>query len=113
MVEPDYPFHLTDDWDRGYRSQRIRDVLLEKRELSVAEMEELQSDNRNPIAPALTPYLLEIELPTSYWDDGQEKLRGWDFTQDADSAAAAYFNVVWRTLLARTFHAGWPSSPAC
>jgi penicillin amidase len=108
VVDPDYPYHLTDDWDRGYRSQRIRDVLLEKGELSVAEMEELQLDNRNPIAPALTPYLLEIELPTSYWDDGQELLRGWDYAQDADSAAAAYFNVVWRNLLARTFHDDLP-----
>jgi penicillin G amidase len=103
VAGPDYPFHITDDWDRGYRSQRIRDVILEKDELSVAEMEELQFDDRNPIAPALTPYLLEIELPTSYWDDGQEKLRGWNFAQDADSPAAAYFNVVWRTLLERTF----------
>ncbi|MGH3307749.1 MAG: penicillin acylase family protein, partial [Nocardioides sp.] len=100
----DYPFHVTDDWDRGYRSQRIREVILEKEELSVAEMEELQFDDRNPIAPALTPYLLEIELPTAYWDDGQQKLRDWDFSQDADSPAAAYFNVVWRTLLERTFH---------
>ncbi|MFL6002226.1 MAG: penicillin acylase family protein [Nocardioides sp.] len=108
VVDTDYPFHLTDDWDRGYRSQRIRDVLLDEGELSVAEMEDLQLDNRNPIAPALTPYLLEIELPTSYWDDGQELLRGWDYSQDADSAAAAYFNVVWRTLLARTFHDDLP-----
>ena len=108
VVDKDYPFHLTDDWDRGYRSQRIRDVLLEKGELSIAEMEELQLDNRNPIAPALTPYLLEIDLPTSYWDDGQQLLRGWDYSQDADSAAAAYFNVVWRTLLARTFHDDLP-----
>ena len=78
--------------------------IVDKDELSVAEMEELQSDDRNPIAPALTPYLLEIELPTGYWDDGQEKLRDWNYAQDADSPAAAYFNVVWRTLLERTFH---------
>ena len=30
---------------------------------------------------------------------GQRLLRGWDFTQPADSAAAAYFNAVWRNLL--------------
>ncbi|HEX5861248.1 MAG TPA: penicillin acylase family protein, partial [Nocardioides sp.] len=104
VVGPDYPFHITDDWDRGYRSQRIRDVIVEEEELSVTEMQELQLDDRNPIAPALTPYLLEIELPQGYFDDGQRLLRDWDFSQDADSPAAAYFNVVWRNLLARTFH---------
>ena len=35
-----------------------------------------------------------------YYSGGQRLLRGWDFTQDADSAAAAYFNAVWRNLLA-------------
>ena len=27
VIGPDYPYHLTDDWDQGYRSQRIRDLL--------------------------------------------------------------------------------------
>ena len=35
-----------------------------------------------------------------YYSDGQRLLRDWDFTQPADSAAAAYFNVVWSNLLA-------------
>ena len=103
VVDPEYPYHLTDDWDRGYRSQRIRDVIEAKGELSITEMEELQTDNRSPIAPTLTPYLLEIELAEAYWDDGQDTLRPWNFGQDADSPAAAYFNVVWRNLLERTF----------
>jgi penicillin G amidase len=104
VAGPDYPFHITDDWDRGYRSQRIRDVIVEEGELSLSEMLELQLDDRNPIAPVLTPYLLEIDLPETYFDDGQVLLRDWDFSQDSDSPAAAYFNVVWRNLLERTFH---------
>ncbi len=31
----DYPYFLTDDWDRGYRSQRIRDLLEDDDELSM------------------------------------------------------------------------------
>ena len=27
VIGPDYPYLLTDDWDQGYRSQRIRDLL--------------------------------------------------------------------------------------
>ena len=37
VVGPGYPYHLTDDWDRGYRSQRIRDLITREGELSVDE----------------------------------------------------------------------------
>ncbi|WP_322937758.1 penicillin acylase family protein [Nocardioides bizhenqiangii] len=99
-----YPYYLTDDWDRGYRSARIRELLEDDESLDVDDMSSVQLDDRNPMAPKLTPYLLEIELPVDYYSDGQRKLADWDFQQDADSAAAAYYNVVWRELLARTFH---------
>ncbi|WP_134739978.1 penicillin acylase family protein [Nocardioides sp. 503] len=102
--EDDYPYFLTGDWDRGYRSERIRHELLEDDELSVADMEALQLDDRHPLAPVLTPYLLEQRLRPGYADDGQRLLRGWDFRQQADSAAAAYYHVVWRNLLGLTFH---------
>jgi penicillin amidase len=111
VIGPDYAPFLTDDWDRGYRSQRIRD-LIEQRidegtDLSVDDMTDLQLDDLHPLAPVLTPYLLDIDLH-GYYAAGQRKLRHWDFHQDADSAAAAYFNVVWRNLLAETFHDDLP-----
>ncbi len=100
----DYPYHLTDDWDRGYRSERIRDLVTQEGELSVDEMLDLQLDDQNPMASTLTPYLLDLHLPRGYFSDGQELLRDWDFGQPADSAAAAYYNVVWSNVLALTFH---------
>jgi penicillin amidase len=104
VVGPDYPYALTQDWDRGYRAQRIRDLLVEEGELSVAEMAELQLDDRNPMAATLVPYLLDVDLPRGYASAGQRLLDGWDGSQSADSAPAAYYNVVWRTLLEHTFH---------
>ena len=106
----DYAYHLTDDWDRGYRAQRIRDLLEEEGELSVAEMADLQLDARNPLAPVLVPHLLEQDLPPGYYGAGQDLLREWDFQQDVDSAAAAYFNVVWSNVLERTFHDDLPEA---
>ena len=51
------------------------------------------------------PYLLDVDdLGSAYYRDGQELLRDWDFRQPADSAAAAYYNVVWSNLLRLTFH---------
>jgi penicillin G amidase len=103
VIGRDYPYRLTDDWDQGYRSQRIRDRLSQEGELSVDEMLDLQLDDQNPMGPVLTPYLLDVKLPRGYYSAGKRLLEHWDFGQPADSAAAAYFNVVWRNLLRLTF----------
>ncbi|UUZ60617.1 penicillin acylase family protein [Nocardioides sp. B-3] len=105
VIDDDYPYFLTDDWDFGYRSTRIRELLEAEGELSVDEMTSLQLDTTNPMAATLVPYLLDIEdLGSSYYRDGRDLLRTWDFSQPADSAAAAYYNVVWSNLLSLTFH---------
>jgi len=114
VIDGDYPYFLGEDWDPGWRAQRIRDLLEAEGELSVDEMADLQLDDRHPMAESLVPYLLQQDLPDGYSSDGQRLLADWDFTQPADSAAAAYYNVVWSNLLKLTFHddlpsAAWPS----
>ena len=105
VIGEEYPYFLTNDWDYGFRATRIRQLLEAEGELSVEEMTRLQLDTANPMAATLVPYLLDIEdLGPSYYRDGQELLADWDFTQPADSAAAAYYNVVWSNLLRLTFH---------
>jgi penicillin amidase len=103
VIGPDYPYFLTDDWDKGYRAARIRHLLGSAETWSVQDLAELQLDDRNPLAAVLTPYLLDLEIKRDYYRAGQDLLREWDFGQGADSGAAAYFNVVWRNLLAATF----------
>ncbi|HEX5919110.1 MAG TPA: penicillin acylase family protein, partial [Nocardioides sp.] len=105
VIDERYPYLLTEDWDYGYRSTRIREVLEDEGELSVSEMAGLQLDSTNPMAETLVPYLLDVEaLPSPYYRNALNLLRQWDFTSPADSAAAAYYNVVWRTVLEKTFH---------
>ena len=100
VIDERYPYLLTKDWDYGYRSTRIREVLESEGELSVSEMAELQLDSTNPMAETLVPYLLDVEaLPSPYYRNAQNLLRDWDFSSPVDSPAAAYFNVVWRTIL--------------
>jgi penicillin amidase len=111
VTEADYPYYLTDDWDRGYRSERIRDLInlqVGRGGLSIEDMLDIQLDNVHPMAPVLTPYLLDIDMPHGYYSAGKRQLRHWDLHQDADSPGAAYFNVVWRDLLALTFHDDLP-----
>ena len=104
VTDQDYPYLLTNDWDRGYRSQRIRDVLEDSGELSVQAMLDLQLDTLSPMAPILVPHLLDQRLPRGYYSAGKRLLADWDFRMDAGSAAAAYYNVVWRNLLDLTFN---------
>jgi len=98
-----YPYLLTKDWGYGTRSQRIDDLIRSKikdgGKVSMGDMQTMQQDNSNEIAKVLVPYLLKIDVKDPYVRQAQDLLRGWDYTQDADSAPAAYFNGVWRNLL--------------
>ncbi|GAB6987739.1 penicillin acylase family protein [Nocardioides pyridinolyticus] len=108
VTGPDYPYFLTDDWDRGYRSERIRDLIERRGTLSVDDMLAIQLDDQHPLATVLTPYLLDLDVGHGYYAGGQRRLRDWDGRQDADSVGAAYFNAVWRNLLSLTFHDDLP-----
>lgn len=105
------PF-FTNDWDYGYRSQRIRALIQAQVDaggkLSVEDMNEIQLDAQSEYAELLVPVLLEVELGDGYESDGQRLLEDWDRSMDADSAAAAYFAAVWRNLLRETF---WDELP--
>jgi penicillin G amidase len=92
--------YLTQDWDYGFRSQRIRDLLEHQPKLSPDDMARIQLDTRNPMAPTLVPVLTSVDFSKdAFTREAQQLLRGWDFTQPPDSAAAAYYNAVWRNLL--------------
>ena len=94
-----YPYRLTDEWAYGYRSQRIVDRIEELgTDIDVDALTAIQRDTRNGNAEFLVPPLLDVRLDA--WDrEAQDLLRDWDFSQPADSAAAAYFNAVWKNLL--------------
>lgn len=102
-----YPYTLTTDWGYGTRSQRIADLIESKKKdggrISPDDMRQMQVDNSSEIAKLLVPKLLKINLKDKDVRDAQKLLEGWDYTQDADSAAAAYFNAVWRNILKLAF----------
>ncbi|MFF3466070.1 penicillin acylase family protein [Streptomyces sp. NPDC001984] len=108
VIDPDkYPYTLTTDWGYGARSQRITDLIESKikggGKISTDDMRQMQLDNSSEIAKLLVPKLLKINLDDKDVRDAQKLLEGWDYTQDADSAAAAYFNAVWRNVLKLAF----------
>ena len=106
------PF-LTSDWDYGFRSQRIRELLAERiaaGPLEVADMNEIMLDAHSAYADVLVPWLLPITIDNEFDAAGQELLREWDRSMDVDSAAAVYLAAVWQNLLTLTFHDELPST---
>ncbi|MDV9191255.1 penicillin acylase family protein [Streptomyces sp. SR27] len=105
--EKAYPDLLTKDWGYGSRSQRINDLIESKTKdggkISPDDMRTMQTDNRSEIATLLNPLLLKIDISDPYVREAQKLLEGWDYTQEPDSAAAAYFNAVWRNVLKLSF----------
>ena len=98
-----YPYLLTEDWDYGYRSQRIADMInLAPGKVDVADVERMQFDSTNANAAKLVPYLEKVHLSAAT-ERAAKLFNNWDYSQPANSAAAAYFNAVWRHVLARTF----------
>ncbi len=100
-------YTLTTDWGYGTRSQRIADLIEAKTQgggkVSTEDMRQTQLDNSSEIARLLVPRLLKIDIADKNVREVQKLLEGWDYTQDADSAAAAYFNAVWRNILKLAF----------
>ncbi|MFD8328797.1 penicillin acylase family protein [Streptomyces lydicus] len=107
VVDEKYPYLITKDWGYGSRSQRINDLIQSKikdgSKVSTDDMQAFQKDNSSEIARLLTPYLTKLDIKDKYVRDAQQLLEGWDFTQEPDSAAAAYFNAVWRNTLKLAF----------
>jgi len=107
IAKDKYPYTLTTDWGYGTRSQRIADLIKSKIDgggkISTDDMRQMQIDNSSEIAKLLVPKLLKIDVADKHVREAQKLLEGWDYTQDADSAAAAYFNSVWRNILKLAF----------
>lgn len=105
---PDVPF-LTTDWDYGWRSSRIEQLITATPKISPAKMSQIQLDTYNGFAPTLVQSLLAVDLSKDEFTQQASQLLGdWDFTQPADkgksSVRAAYFNAVWARVVEYTFN---------
>ena len=107
VTESTRPF-LSTEFDHGYRSTRIQALIDDAGTLSPADMAALQMDSTTTFAPTLVSALLSIDTSDDeFTAEAQRLLVDWDFTTPADDssegAAAAYYNAVWRNLLALLF----------
>ncbi|MGW2372765.1 MULTISPECIES: penicillin acylase family protein [Kitasatospora] len=113
VVDPSYKYNLTKDWEYGTRAKEITDqiegLLKNNGKISPDDMQTLQLDNTSTMAKTLVPLLLKQQIDDPYVRQAQDLLKDWNFHQDADSAAAAYYNGVWRNLLILAFGQKFPA----
>jgi penicillin amidase len=115
VVGPGYPHLITQDWDFGYRAQRLVD-LIERApgRVDSAYIQQMQGDNLNLNAATLAPVFGQLQLADQDLDRARALLVQWDGQQSMDSSQAALFEACWRHLLADTFQDDlpqdyWPS----
>jgi penicillin amidase len=116
-VGPDYPELITRDWDYGYRANeiqlRLKALLAAGKKITASDFAAIQSDKYDANAATLVPILRAIGTaadPSSGAYKGAQLLAGWNYHDDADNAAAAYFNIFWRNLLVDAFGRKLPAA---
>lgn len=105
-----YPWYITDDNVRPFRSMRIQDFLSSGKQFTPEDFMALQSDLENLPARTLVPLLLSAAagpgragelLPSEI--ECLDLLQRWDFKTEAQSAGAALFELFHQSLLEETF----------
>lgn len=107
VTPPGGSVQLSNDFDDGDRARRITKLLqdtIAQGDVTMGDMSRVQGDDLNPLALTLIPLLEEIDAGEGTdIAEAQELLSDWDGRDDANSAAAAYFNVLSKTILDEVF----------
>lgn len=94
IVSDGYPTYVTNNWDQGYRAQRIVDLLSSKTALTPKDYEAIQADDYNSGAATLAPsYIAAGQAAGGDAARAATLLQGWDFRMTRSSVAASIFEV--------------------
>jgi penicillin amidase len=109
VVDETFPYLITEDWSRGYRAQRIVDLLTANLGADLEFHGTIQFDGYDANAEFLAPFVLEAVRTSGAESDeahqrALELLAGWDRQNSADSPGAAIWQAVWSEILVATFH---------
>ncbi len=103
-LPPDYPHSLGYEWAAPFRQQRIVEVLSADESHSLKDSLHLQTDYLSIPARRAIGATLRLEGGNETQSAALQLLRDWDFQLEADSAAAALFEVWWRIFLPKSVY---------
>ena len=92
IVGPDYPYHLTYDWDAEYRQQRVKQLVLDRDGHDVASMRAAQADVLSGGLAQLKPLMIAAARRAGGADAAVlDRLERWDATMRAELAEPLIF----------------------
>ncbi|TCT20000.1 penicillin amidase [Melghiribacillus thermohalophilus] len=95
IAPENYPYHISHVWAQPYRYMRIEEVLSEKSDLTVEDMQTLQMDQMNLQAKEFVPLYLDALKGIHLSLSEQEVLKvlsSWNFRDDQNLAAPLIFH---------------------
>ncbi len=112
-VSNNYPYYLGTTWnffDTGYRADEIFTALTSKQQLTMQDMEGMQSSTHDYLAGLIVPTLLKTLHTASLSgseQQGEALLQSWNGNMDASSPAASLWWTFWTHYVADTFEPWW------
>ncbi|MBM3182813.1 MAG: penicillin acylase family protein, partial [Chloroflexi bacterium] len=96
-------YAISQEWDYGYRGQRIIELLEKLAPHSIETLQVLQGDNKLISAEELIPYLGRLRFNEPELNEARDWLMKWDYQFDMDSPQAALYAEFWMQLANNLF----------
>ncbi|HEY1353418.1 MAG TPA: penicillin acylase family protein [Ktedonobacteraceae bacterium] len=112
-VSNSYPYYIGTTWnsfDNGYRASEIYSELQSKTQLTIHDMEHMQSSTHDYLAGLMVPALLKTLQQSTLSQSEQEAealLRNWNGDMDANAPAALIWWTFWTHYLTDVFGPWW------
>jgi penicillin G amidase len=97
MVDPDYPHHLTFDWDPAFRQHRIKELVFDRSQHDISTMRTAQADVLSLASLKLQPMMIAAAQAGGSVDhDALDHLTTWDARMVSDRPEPLIFTAWWR-----------------
>lgn len=103
VVDASYPYLISLDWNRGYRAQRITEMIEALDQVSIDDIKAMHGDNKSLPAGEIIPFLTALEPDDPQLSHALEHLAIWDLQEDRDSAEAALYEITLAHLVPAIF----------
>lgn len=93
VVGSGYPYHITDFWAQPYRYERIVEMLEEKDDFTVDDIENMQLDTANLYAKEFLPNLIGSVKKQEKLKDVVAMMENWDYQDSVSEGAPLVFHL--------------------
>ena len=99
VVGQNYPYHLSFDYCKGDRAQRITELIKEKEKLSIADIQKMHFDQNSITARKFSVLLGKLETADPELQIVISRMRSWNGDLAPDSPEASIYEVMSQRLI--------------